>query len=152
MLRMLIAAILIVMGHLYATRADETDFESTADAQELTVLWTGFCLDRFPSDVPVNVYAASQGAKPMSLEEVKRYLPQHPGRGWYLHTRLGLYAIIIEKSPTMTCAVRRMACSTWSAAWRCSWPVRSPVPCGTRSAHRRPSMRVRPSAYLPWDC
>lgn len=108
MLRMLIAATIIVTGHRCIARAAEIDFASAAVSQELTDLWTGFCLDRFPADLAVNVYATSQGAKPMSLEEVKRFLPENPGRGWYLHTKLALYAITIEKSPAVTCAVRRM--------------------------------------------
>lgn len=108
MLRTLMAATLIAIVPFGPARAADVGFGSPAVSQELTRVWAGFCLERFPVDTAVNAFAASQGATPMSPQDVKRYLHDDPGRGWYLHTELGLYAITLEQPPFLACAVRRM--------------------------------------------
>jgi hypothetical protein len=108
MFRMLMVAILLAFASLCPARATEVSLGSQAVSQELTDLWTGFCLKHFPADTAINAFAASQRATPMTPQEIKFYLHDDPGQGWYLRTQLGLYAITQEKPPFLACAVRRM--------------------------------------------
>ena len=79
-----------------------------AVAMELTRFFDNACLHRFPDDAAMDVFAAENHGEPLSAEELKRYLHDDPGRGWYIRTSLGLYALTLEAPPFHACAIRRM--------------------------------------------
>jgi hypothetical protein len=84
--------------------------------EEIVGLFKDLCLDRFPNDDAVRIFAEGRHAQPMSAAEVRSYLRADPGHGWHLTTPLGLYAITIEEPPVRACAVRRMTPSGMSSA------------------------------------
>jgi len=90
--------------------------ESADVSREIADLFSAFCLEKFPDNAALDALAKSDLSTPMSSDEVKRYLHNDPGRGWYLRTKLGLYAITIEAPPYVTCAVRRMTPSGLATA------------------------------------
>ena len=66
MLRPLLVAMLLMPGLFHARLASGADPGPAEVSQALTSAWAGFCLDRFPSDAALDVFAASQGATRMT--------------------------------------------------------------------------------------
>jgi hypothetical protein len=86
------------------------------DAQEMADIFNVFCLRAFPDDRAIDAAAAQDKLTAMSPAQVKQYLHDDPGRGWYDRTSLATYAITIEHPPVRACAVRRMTGSGFSTA------------------------------------
>lgn len=98
-----------------APRAQDTAAASS-DAQEMADIFDRFCLRAFPDDRAIDAAAAQDKLAAMSPAQVKQYLHDDPGTGWYDHTSLATYAITIEHPPVRACAVRRMTGSGFSTA------------------------------------
>jgi hypothetical protein len=75
---------------------------------EMVDLYSSICLKTFPDDAGIDTLATSKNASPLTADQLKLYLHDDPGRGWYLRTPNALYAITIEHPPVRTCAIRRM--------------------------------------------
>jgi len=75
---------------------------------ELTALFSSFCLNSFPAPAALDAQAVSRKAVAMTSAEVGSMLKSDPGRGWMLRTSQALYAITVEHPPYNACAVRRM--------------------------------------------
>jgi hypothetical protein len=85
-------------------RAD--DIVAISD-DEISGLFSAFCLQSFPDPSALDRLAAAKHAVAMKPEEVASLLHGDPGRGWFLRTS-ALFAVTIESPPYLTCAVRRM--------------------------------------------
>ena len=76
------------------------------EVTEMTELFDRLCLRLFPDNAALN--AAARDYKRMTAAQVRQYLHDDPGWGWYLTTAMATYAITIEAPPYRACAVRRM--------------------------------------------
>ena len=113
-------AILIVLALLGAGAHGATQSQGSgpvpADAQEMAGIFNLFCLRAFPDDRAIDAAAARDKLTAMSPAQVRQYLHDDPGRGWYDRTSLATYVITIEHPPVRACAVRRMTGSGFSTA------------------------------------
>jgi len=75
---------------------------------ELSSLYSAFCLQAFPDESALSALAGQKGAVVLTPAEVTALLHQDPGHGWQLRTATGHYQITIENPPFHTCAIRRM--------------------------------------------
>jgi len=97
-----------VLGVTQAGLAAELPSPSVADIQEMAGIFDGMCLRAFPDEAAVAKHAAELDAKRMSRAQVKSYLHDDPGYGWYVTTSVATYAITVEQPPYRACGVRRM--------------------------------------------
>ena len=66
-----------------------------------------FCLDQFPQPARMENVAPGQ-VKPMPADQLRRYLHEDPGHGWYYTANGATYVVTVEDPPYHTCAVRSM--------------------------------------------
>jgi hypothetical protein len=85
----------------------QTPYDNTS-VNELTRLFSWFCLEKFPDREGVETLARKLEFKGMSFVEVKRYISDGQGQAFFLDSRNGVYVITLEDSPQEGCAVRRM--------------------------------------------
>ena len=81
---------------------------AAVDQTEIVGLFKEVCVGAFPDEAAVGAALAGHAATAMSAVELKDYLHDDPGRGWFVKPGATLYAITIENPPFHTCAVRMM--------------------------------------------
>jgi hypothetical protein len=83
--------------------------DPVAQRDELIALYDEICLRAFPDDAAATRVAARHNPRPLSAEEVHRFLHDDPGFGWAISGRTGRFDVTIEQSPPYhTCAIRTM--------------------------------------------
>lgn len=75
---------------------------------ELIDSFLDLCLARFPDQAAFAAGARLRHLVPMPPEQVKRFLHEDPGRGWWGTTPSGRFVVTIENPPYFACAVRRL--------------------------------------------
>jgi hypothetical protein len=96
--------------------AQNTGDVDPAVVADMTSLFTGYCIDAFPDDARVDALAQKDSAVRLEPDQVRVYLDNDPGQGWFLHMQSGLYVVSIENPPHSTCAVRHISAIAFSAA------------------------------------
>lgn len=94
----------IALAHAQAPAARSTE---TRFAEQVR-LFTDACVRAFPDEPVAGSLAQAGRYRAMTPDQVRAYLQRDSGRGWFLRTPLGSYAITVEDPPVRTCAVRRM--------------------------------------------
>lgn len=91
----------------YETLANPPD--PVAQRDEMIALYDELCLRAFPDDDAVARAVAQHDARPLSPDQVRRFLHDDPGIGWEVRGRTGPFNVTIEQSPPYhACAVRTM--------------------------------------------
>ncbi len=78
------------------------------DGTDIATVFNMFCLQRFPErplmsgEMPPGTSSAA-----MSAQQVRQFLRDDPGVGWWYQTPFGTYAVTVEAPPYFACAVRR---------------------------------------------
>jgi hypothetical protein len=87
--------------------------DAAAQLAELTGLFNDICLKAFPDDraVAQAVVARGSSATPMSPDEVRVYLHDDPGVGWFLAGRTGRFEVTVEAPPFHACGIRTLTVS-----------------------------------------
>jgi hypothetical protein len=78
------------------------------DMATMTGDFERFCTAAFPDDAALAAVMTRSGATAMTDDEVRSFLHDDPGRGWWLTTVRATYAVTLESPPFHACAVRRM--------------------------------------------
>lgn len=82
-----------------------------ADVQAMTGLFDQVCLRSFPDLAAVGRAAKGARASPMTPIQVRSFLHDDPGYGWFYAQPEATYAVTIEQPPYRACAVRRITSS-----------------------------------------
>lgn len=78
------------------------------DGTDIATVFKMFCLERFPArplmsgEMPPGTSSAA-----MTPQQVRQFLHDDPGVGWWYQTPFGTYAVTVEAPPYFACAVRR---------------------------------------------
>ena len=83
--------------------------DPVAQRDEMIALYDELCLSAFPDEDGVARAVARHDARPLSPDQVRRFLHDDPGIGWEVRGRTGPFHVTIERSPPYhACAVRTM--------------------------------------------
>ncbi|HEX5183069.1 MAG TPA: hypothetical protein VFW19_07945 [Allosphingosinicella sp.] len=87
--------------------------DAAAQLAEMIGLYDEICLKAFPDDNAVKraVTARGTAATEMRKSELRRYLHDDPGVGWFLAGRTGRFEITIEGPPFHACGIRTLTVS-----------------------------------------
>jgi hypothetical protein len=86
--------------------------DPVAQRDEMIALYDELCLRAFPDDDAVARAVARYDARPLSPDQVRRFLHDDPGIGWEVRGRTGPFNVTIEQSPPYhACAVRTLTVS-----------------------------------------
>ena len=84
--------------------------DAAAQLAEMTALYDDICLKAFPNDAAVARAMAARGraATAMTSADVRRYLHEDPGVGWFITGRSGTFELTVEAPPFHACGVRTL--------------------------------------------
>jgi len=75
---------------------------------EMVALYDDLCLKAFPDDGAIDRAVAARSPTVLSPDQVRIYLHDDPGRGWWIDDANGRFVITIEAPPYHACSVRRL--------------------------------------------
>lgn len=85
--------------------------DAGAQLAEMVGLYDEICLKTFPDDRAVERAMAGRGATAMSRDEVRFYLHDDPGVGWWLAGHTGRFEVTVEAPPFHACGIRTLTAS-----------------------------------------